>query len=76
MCLSTQKVARTARDWLAGLLDAVIHPSLGTSEQALAEVVDYLTYNARRANMKRDKDTPLFKFDCHPAFNITMLDDL
>ena len=68
--LSTQKAARSAQDWLPGLLTDIFTSNIATAEDALADTAKYLAKHARRANMKRDKDTPLFKYGCHPAMGV------
>ena len=65
--LSTQKAARSALDWLPGLLTELFASNVATAEDALADTAKYLEKHARWANMKRDKETPLFKYGCHPA---------
>lgn len=67
--LSTQKVARSASDWLPTLLKDMFTDCTATADSSLAEAAHYLTHHAQRANMKRDKKTPLFKLGCHPAMN-------
>jgi hypothetical protein len=65
--LSTQKAARGALDWLPGLLTELFTSNLATAEDALVDTVNYLEKHARRTNMKRDKEIPLFKYGCHPS---------
>jgi len=67
--LSTQKAARSAQDWLPKLLTDIFTGHIATVEVTLTDTAKYLEKHARRANMKRDKDTPLFKYGCHPAMD-------
>jgi hypothetical protein len=65
--LSTQKTARRALDWLPGLLTELFASNIATADDALVDTMNYLKKHAQRANMKRDKETPLFKYGCHPS---------
>lgn len=69
VCLSTQKAARSAPDWLPTLLTNLFSSSIPLAEATLTHTATYLEKHARRANMKRDKNTALFKYGCHPAMN-------
>jgi hypothetical protein len=66
---STQKAARSAQDWLPKLLTDIFTGHAATVEETLVDTANYLEKPARRANMKRDKDTPLFKYGGHPGMD-------
>lgn len=69
--LSTQKVCRSSTCWLPKCLTSIFGATLDLD--GLRDVFNYIATHCRRSNLKRDKETELFRSELVPYFNINKL---
>ena len=72
VCISTQKTARTAVDWLKLLVSNIV--KLENPEKAVSIVVDIISTICKRSHPKRDFEDGLYQFGVEPVINICTID--